>query len=85
MLCDYGQGQGEVPMLDFTYWRGSACPSVAGIFRPFGRPESRTKGFWFYADDISRCVHGTVRESILLKPEPPVVWPTKLELKRAQI
>ena len=36
------------------------------------------KKLWFCADDITRCVHGTVRESIIDRPQPPAVWPMKI-------
>ena len=56
---------------------GTPAPTYTGMHLPYNCKEARLHKFWFCADDIHRCVRGTLRQYILHRPTNPEFWPVK--------
>jgi hypothetical protein len=55
--------------------KGTTAPTYRGRKTQYGGTKVIVTDFWFYPDDIKRCVKGTKCSWVLDWPQVPNVWP----------
>ena len=55
--------------------KGTLAPTYRGRKEEYRSKQEVLADFWFFPDDIARCVKGTKRRWVLDWPEVPEVWP----------
>jgi hypothetical protein len=67
--------------------RATATPTYTRIMVYYQKNTDEVMQFFFYINDIERCVKGTKRRWVKSKPDVPNVWPVKIgtNLSRKEI
>ena len=55
-----------------------AAPTYTGVMQNAHKKRPATMEFFFYNDNIERCVKGTKRKWVQSRPDIPSIWPVKI-------
>ena len=61
-----------------TWKHDTHAPTYKGLRMEFRSPNNVKYEFWFYPDDIKRCVSGNKTKYVLDRPIVPNTWPVKI-------
>jgi hypothetical protein len=56
----------------------TAAPTYTGVMEHHQKKTGKIMEFFFYNDDIERCVKGTKRRWVKSRPDVPNIWPVKI-------
>jgi hypothetical protein len=62
----------------FRAAKSTAAPTYTGIMQNTHKKRLEVMEFFFYNNDIERCVKGTKRKWIESRPDIPSIWPVKI-------
>jgi hypothetical protein len=58
--------------------KSTVAPTCTGVMQNAHKKRLEVMEFFFYNDDIERCVKGTKRKWVQSRPDIPSIWPVKI-------